>query len=232
MRHRWANPLACRVPVLETPPHCEKAIRSKETGQKRLENSMSSDKTVAKARHAVRLLRTHPTPAAHTRTRAAPHWSTPCASTRGGSTPYGITPVRPPGVHLAQSGRWLLPATRLAVRMFFRRDRAPHMPHPPSPGSPTVPHPKHARTHLRRPVGWRTCPAGLIIVGAPFLLKIAYFLPLSPIYHSRTMSSKWSLDFAYLHAGLAPPPYAYPAPRPQNTSSGGPWRLSSLTSGN
>ena len=59
-----------------------------------------------------------------TPTRAAPHWSTPCASTRGGSTPCGITPVRPPGVHLAQSGRWLLPATRLAVRAFFRRDRA------------------------------------------------------------------------------------------------------------
>ena len=42
---------------------------SVQTGQKRLKkNSMSSDKTVAKARRAVRLLPTLPTPAAHTHT--------------------------------------------------------------------------------------------------------------------------------------------------------------------
>ena len=58
--------------------------------------------------------------------RAAPHWSLPATSTRGGSATSGSTPMRPPGVHLAHSGRWLLPAARmLRIQPFFRDSSTP-----------------------------------------------------------------------------------------------------------
>ena len=53
--------------TIQVAAHCEKAIRSKPS-KNGLKNSMSSDKTVTKARRAVRLLLTLPTPAAHTHT--------------------------------------------------------------------------------------------------------------------------------------------------------------------
>ena len=96
---------------------------------------MPSDKTVAKARRAVRLLRTLPTPPRRTPTRArhsALHYRAhtlrderaPGGGPGRGSTPCGITSVRPPGVHLAHSGRRLVPAANLCPRTLFRRDRA------------------------------------------------------------------------------------------------------------
>ena len=58
--------------------------------------------------------------------RAAPHWSLPATSTRGGSAMSGSTPMRPPGVHLAHSGRWLLPVARmLRRRPFFLASSTP-----------------------------------------------------------------------------------------------------------
>ena len=96
---------------------------------------MPSDKTVAKARRAVRLLRTLPTPPRRTPTRArhsALHYRAhtlrderaPGGGPGRGSTPCGITSVRPPGVHLAHSGRRLVPAAKLCPRTLFRRDRS------------------------------------------------------------------------------------------------------------
>ena len=54
--------------------------------------------------------------------RAAPHWSLPATSTRGGSAKSGSPPMRPPSVHLAHPGRWLLPLARMLRRRPFFRD--------------------------------------------------------------------------------------------------------------
>ena len=118
-----SKPVHVHVPVCVCPGHIARIVfcpTSRENGPfsacRAVNNLLEPRARCASSAHS-------PCPR-RTPARAAPHWSLPATSTRGGSAMSGSTPMRPPSVHLAHSGRWLLPVARMLRRRPFFRARS------------------------------------------------------------------------------------------------------------